>query len=142
MHHRRAALHQSEQIAPFHCRKPCMEIILNQSAVNNCNLRRFEMEIDRLGQPERVPRLHEINMGDLPGGMDPRIGAPRRPNRIIALSDTRQGRLNSALDRRMFGLPLPSCESCAVVFDFKSISRHALCYRSKRSGAIRKTACL
>lgn len=124
MHHGRAPLYQPEHIAPLHRRKPRVEIILNDRAINNRHLRRSEMEIQRLGQAERLPILGEISMGHLRRGMNAGIGAPRRRDRMIALFQPRQSRLNRALHGGVIGLPLPSCEGRAVVFDFESISGH------------------
>jgi hypothetical protein len=38
----------------------------------------FQVEIQRLGQAERIPVAGQIGMGDLGCGVDARIGAPGR----------------------------------------------------------------
>ena len=127
MHHRRAALHQTEQVATLNRGEPRVKIVFHPCAGDNRDLRGLEMEIQRLGKPERIPVFRKIRMGDLRRRMDARIGAPCRRNRVIAWFQPRKRCLDRALHRGLIRLPLPSGKGGAMVFDFQSISGHGLC---------------
>ena len=56
------------------------------------------MIIQRLGQSERIPVLFHVTVRNLCGGMDARIRATRRGNRMRARFQFGQGILDRALN--------------------------------------------
>lgn len=73
-------------------------------------------------------------MGDLCGGVNARIGAPRRGDRVGAGLQPGKRGLDRALNRSLAALALPSREGRPVIFDLESKSWHAPPYRALRPG--------
>ena len=126
---------ETEKIASFDCRKTRVKVIGDARASDDRDRSRLEMEIQRLGQAERIPVLAQIGMGDLRGGMNPGIGASRGRDRMCPGFEPRQRGLDRALHGRLVRLALPASERSPVIFDLERISRHqGRIARSGRSG--------
>ena len=118
MRRRRAAHEQAEQVFPLKRGKPRVPVVVHGGAIDNRHGGRFQVIIDRLGQPERVPCLVHIAMGHLRQRVHARIGAPCGGYGVGAWFQLCQCSLDRTLNRWLVRLPLPSDEWRTMIFDF------------------------
>src|SRR3569623_1905890 len=81
--------------------------------------------VERLSQPERRDRPHDIEMRAHRGGMDPGIGAPGGVDRNVLAGNPVPRDLDRLLHARPVRLALPAHERPAVIFDGQRETRHA-----------------
>ena len=124
MHRWRAAGDKAKDIAPFDGGEPGVPVIGHGSAGDDGDGIGLEVEIQRLGQAERVPIARQIAVCHLTKGMDPRVSPARCGNRVWAWFQLCQCRLNCALNGGLVALPLPARKRGTVVFYFQGIARH------------------
>ena len=82
------------------------------------------MGVERLAQPRPLPVPREIDMGDLPGRMDPGVGAAGAVGGDRRAAQGEHRGLERALDRGPVGLSLPADEGRAVIFERQFVAGH------------------
>lgn len=84
MGHRRAPRYQAKAVTSLDGREAGMKIVSHAACGKDRDRSGFQMKVQRLGKPERVPFSGQIGMRDLTCGMDTRIGPAccRNPSAI------------------------------------------------------------
>lgn len=122
---RRAPRDEPEQIAPLHRTETRVKIIGDLHRLHDGNRMRFQVEIQRLAQAERVPVTGQIDRRHLPRAMHTRIGATGGGNGMIARFQLGQSRFNRSLHRRLaLRLTLPALIGATVILNFQRKSWH------------------
>ena len=131
---RGAAVDDPVGIEPLHRRKPCVPVVGDKFRADYRHRIGPQVLVQRLGQAERVPRFFEVCMGDLPDGVDPRVGAPGALHGGWKAGEAFQRLLQPLLDGRAVGLTLPAREGAAVIFEGELVARHDAGLRPFQAG--------
>ncbi len=82
------------------------------------------MGVQGIAHRIRAPRLHQIEMSDLMDRMHARIRASGAGEADGFAGEARHGVFQGRLHGRVFGLPLPAAERCAVILDDEFVAGH------------------
>src|SRR5690606_19998440 len=98
-----------------------------------------EMCVERAHHALGLPVPRQVEMGDLSGRMDARIGAARTADRHLLPAKGADRLLDRRLHGMLPGLPLPAGIGRSVILDEDSVARHRSEFRKR--GGIAQFAC-
>ena len=101
-----------------------MKVVFHPSHLQHRNRGWFQVVVERLAEPKRLPVLFQIDVGDLGCRMYPGIGSACGGNTAMIHLQLAQRLFDSLLNGRHVLLALPARERAAVVLDFHCKARH------------------
>ena len=139
-HQRRPAHHDAIEIMPLDGAIARVERVRRYRALDNCDRKRFQIEIDRFSDAASIPSLFKIEVRDLSQRVHAGVRATRAVERRRLAAERCYRRFNRTLHGRNAGLALPTGEGRSVVFDCNAIARHSqISGRARQSYALRLT---
>jgi hypothetical protein len=121
---RRPAIENAVEVMPPGAGKACIETVRHQFSQNYTYLVRPDAGIDRVAQHEGIPFTQQINVGDLPKRMNPRISAASALHHGRLAIDPGNGISQNPLNGPVMQLDLPAVKCRTIIFECQPVAWH------------------